>query len=514
MNHLVSFFAAFGLGLFLTRYVRNIAIANKWVCPAQSDRHLHISPMPRVGGAAIVATFFSVTGVLALITRLNGLHFGIAPRYWLGLLGPGLLIFAVGLYDDFRNANPYLKFGAQIGAAIWLFANGYQIASLPLVFGAKALGFYLSLGATVFWVVLITNAFNLIDGLDGLAAGSALFSAIVMFVISLVSSNFFVSLSSAVLAGSVLGFLRYNFYPATIFLGDSGSLFLGFVLSALGLASSQKSHTMIAVSIPVVACGFPVVETGLSVLRRFMNARPLFTADREHIHHKLLAMGMSQRQAAIMLYGVSAMFAATSLLLLNRSGRSITLALLIVGTVVWVALQRLGYLEVTELQRIAQRTIDQKRVMANNLSIRRACQSLKGCTSFSEMCLVLEQAFAKNEFDGFELRFSVATNAFVGTSRSSDERATELYFAWAKPGKNPAPGDSCWSLSLPISSTKGGRQAAFVLFRSSGPAPLRIDVDLLISDLQPSLSAALARVAKVMELPLIEAQRQFVATAS
>ena len=514
MNHLVSFFAAFGLGLFLTWYVRNIAVANQWVCAAQSDRHLHIAPMPRVGGAAIVVTFFSVTGVLALLARLIGPQFGFSPRNWLGLLGPGLLIFAVGLYDDFRNTGPYLKFGAQIGAAIWLFANGYQIASLPLVFGARALGFYLSLGATIFWVVLITNAFNLIDGLDGLAAGSALFSAIVMFVISLVSGNYFISLSSAVLAGSILGFLRYNFHPATIFLGDSGSLFLGFALSALGLASSQKSHTMIAVSIPIVACGFPVVETGLSVLRRFMNARPLFTADREHIHHKLLAMGMSQRQVAIMLYVVSAMFAATSLLLLHRSGRGITLALLIVGTVVWVALQRLGYLEVTELQRIAQRTIEQKRVMANNLSIRRACQSLKACTSFAEMCLILEEAFARNEFDGFELRFSVATDVLIGTARSSKEKGGELYFAWAKPGKNPALEGSCWSLALPISSARNWHQGAFVLFRSSGPAPLRIDVNLLISDLQPSVSAALARVANVMELPLIETQRQFASTAS
>jgi UDP-GlcNAc:undecaprenyl-phosphate/decaprenyl-phosphate GlcNAc-1-phosphate transferase len=514
MNHLVSFFTSFGLALFLTWYVRNIAVANKWVCAAQSDRHLHIAPMPRIGGVAIVLTFFSVTGVLALTAWLIGPQFDFPTRNWLGLLEPGLLIFAVGLYDDFRNLSPYLKFAAQIGAAIWLFANGYQIASVPLVFGARELSFYLSLGATIFWVILITNAFNLIDGLDGLAAGSALFSAIVMFVISLLGGNHFVSLSSAVLAGSILAFLRYNFHPATIFLGDSGSLFLGFALSALGLASSQKSHTMIAVGIPVVACGFPVLETGLSVLRRFMNARPLFGADREHIHHKLLAMGMSQRQVAIMLYAVSAVFAALSLLLLNRGGRSITLALLIVGMVVWVALQRLGYLEVTELQRVAQRTIEQKRVMANNLSIRRACENLKGCTSFPQMCLILEEAFAKNEFDGFVLRFSVASDAFVGTALSSREKGGELYFAWAKTGKNPALEDSCWSLSLPISSSRTWRQGAFVLFRSSGPTPLRLDVNLLTSDLQPSVSAALARVAKVTELPLIENQQHFAAAAS
>jgi len=514
MNHLVSFFASFGLALYLTWYVRKVAVANRWVCPAPSDRHLHIAPMPRVGGVAIVLTFFSVTGALALIVRLISTPFGFLTRSWLGLLGPGLLIFAVGLYDDFRSTSPYVKFGAQIGAAIWLFANGYHIASVPLFFGAKELGFYLSLAATIFWVVLITNAFNLIDGLDGLAAGSALFSAIVMFVISLVTGNYFVSMSSAVLAGSILGFLRYNFHPATIFLGDSGSLFIGFCLSALGLASSEKSHTMIAVGIPVVACGFPLVETGLSVLRRFMNARPLFAADREHIHHKLLAMGMSQKRAVIMLYAVSALFAATSLLLLNRSGKSMTLALLIVATVVWVALQRLGYLEVRELQRVALRTIEQQRIMANNLSIRRACESLKAGSSFSEICLILEEAFAQNEFDRFELRFPLANDGLAGKTRSSRDKGGELYFAWAKLGKSTAPEDSCWLLSLPIASTRSWHKGALTLFRRSSLGPLRIDVNLLTSYLQPSVSAALARVANVTELPIPQNQEHFAATAS
>ncbi len=514
MSHLVSFLASFGLALLLTWHVRNLALANKWVSAAASDRHLHIGRMPRVGGVAIVFTFFSVTGVVALTARLVGARSGFLTQNWLGLLGPGLFIFAVGLYDDFRNTSPYLKFGAQIGAATWLFGNGYQIVSVPLVFGARELGFYLSLGATIFWVVLITNAFNLIDGMDGLAAGSALFSTIVMLVISLMSGNFFVSMSSAVLAGAILGFLRYNFHPATIFLGDSGSQFIGLTLSALGLASSQKSHTMIAVGIPVVACGFPVLETGLSVLRRFMNGRPLFVADREHIHHKLLAMGISQRRVAIMLYAVSALFAATSLLLVNQSGRSMTLALLIVGTVVWIALQRLGYLEVTELQRVAQRTLEQKRVIANNLSIRRACESLRGCSSFSQMCRILEEAFAKNEFDRFELRLAVASDAFVAAAPSSREKGGELYFAWAKPGTSAALQDSCWSLSLPISSARTSRQGAFILFRRSGSVPLRIDVNLLTSDLQPSVSAALARVVNVTELPLIDNQEQFAATAS
>ena len=155
----------------------------------------------------------------------------------------------------------------------------------------------------------ITNAFNLIDGLDGLAAGSAFFSTLVVFVVALSSHSSFVSVMTLVLAGAVLGFLRYNFNPATIFLGDCGSLFVGFMLGALALQGMQKSPTIVAVAIPVVSFGFPILETALSIVRRLISGRPVFTGDREHIHHKLLQRGLSQRQVVTVLYAVSAIFA-------------------------------------------------------------------------------------------------------------------------------------------------------------------------------------------------------------
>jgi UDP-GlcNAc:undecaprenyl-phosphate/decaprenyl-phosphate GlcNAc-1-phosphate transferase len=498
MNHLLSFFGSFGLALFLTWYVRGAAVANRWVSAPESYRHVHDTPVPRLGGIAIFIAFVGVTGLLVLAHRLIGVQFGFSSRNWLRLLGPALLIFSVGLYDDIKNAGPYLKFAVQIGAAVWLFANGYRVVYAPLFFGGKELGLSLSVAATIFWVVLITNAFNLIDGVDGLAAGSALFSTIVVFVIALLKGNFFASMTSAVLAGCILAFLRYNFHPATVFLGDSGSLFIGFVLSALGLASSQESPTMIAVAIPVVACGLPVLETGFSVVRRFMNNKPLFMADREHIHHKLLAMGLSQRQVVAMLYGVSALFAGTSLLLFNGGdNKSVGLALAVVGTVVWVALQRVGYLEVSELQRVAQRTIDQKRIMANNLSIRRACEKLKKCTGISEMCPILQEAFEKNEFDRFELTFPFPSDAAVDVAPLVKEKGNTIYYKWARNGATV--GDSCWSLSLPLnSSARPGVQGTFVLFRTCGRVPLRMDVNLLLSLFPESVSAA-------MDLALYEA---------
>ena len=368
---------------------------------------------------------------------------------------------------------------------------------------------------TIFWIVLITNAFNLIDGLDGLAAGSALFSTIVVFVIALLRGDFFVSMCSAALAGCILAFLRYNFHPATIFLGDSGSLFIGFVLGALGLASSQKSPTMIAVGIPVIACGFPVLDTGLSVIRRFMNGKPLFTADREHIHHKLLALGFSQRKVVTLLYGVSALFAGISLLLLNNGGRSLILALAVVGTMVWIALQRVGYLEVSELGRVAQRTFEQNRIMANNLKVRRACERLKGCACLSDICQALEEALENNEFDRFEMRFPLPADGLGDFAPLRREQGDDTgCYVWVKSGMAEMSVGSCWSLSLPLSSARTWKQGSFVLFRTCRPVPLRMDVNLVTSSLLESLSPALDRALASVVIPLPEVKDDGNATAA
>src|SRR5258708_7705805 len=258
------------------------------------------------------------------------------------ILPPAILIFLLGIYDDRRDASPLLKFSVQAIAGAMLFAGGLRIFALPVLFGTHRFSWVTGLTLTIGWVIAITNAFNLIDGLDGLAAGSALFSTLVVFVVALLGNMSLISLVALALAGAIVGFLRYNFNPATIFLGDCGSLFIGFMLSALALYGAQKAPTIIAVAIPVVSFGLPILETSLSVLRRFIGGRPVFTADREHIHHKLLQRGMSHRQVVIVLYGVSALFALLSLFLLwpTTSTLGLVLALLVHG--IRVRGERLG----------------------------------------------------------------------------------------------------------------------------------------------------------------------------
>jgi len=315
------------------------------------------------------------------------------------LLVPGTLIFVVGLYDDVVGLSARVKFIAQIFAGLLLFAFGFKVI-LPIGFGAYDLP--VSIALTVFWVLWISNSFNLIDGLDGLAAGTALISTLTVFFVAIWGGNEFAALMTAVFAGAVLGFLRFNFNPATIFLGDCGSLFLGFMLSALALAGKQsKTPTVIAVLIPVVSFGLPLTETALSVVRRWISGRPLFSADREHIHHKLLDRGLTHRQVVMVLYGVSAICAMSSLILLSPGRGTIGFVACVLGMLLLVGIRHLGYHEFFELRRLALRTTEQKRVVANNLSIRKTTERLREVSRLEDIRCILEDAFQHNDIDGF-----------------------------------------------------------------------------------------------------------------
>jgi UDP-GlcNAc:undecaprenyl-phosphate/decaprenyl-phosphate GlcNAc-1-phosphate transferase len=339
------------------------------------------------------------------------------------------------------------------------------------------------------WVVAITNAFNLIDGLDGLAAGSALFSTLVVFVVALLSNLPLISLISLALAGAILGFLRFNFNPATVFLG--GSLFIGFMLSALALYGAQKAPTVIAVAIPLVSFGLPILETSLSVLRRLISGRPVFTADREHIHHKLLQRGMSHRQVVIVLYGVSAIFALLSLFLLWPTGSTLGLVLAVLGTGIWIGVQHLGYLEFGEIRRVAQRTIEQRHIFANNLSIRRATAELNAAEDFSQVCRILAAAFETNDFDGFELLSDLASSAHA---LHLVETTNSLRLRWSKPDSLGAPEfGNTWSLNLALTSSSRHACGSLVVYRCYANRDLQLNINLLTSDFVTTLSDALHR---------------------
>ncbi len=514
------FFLSLLSAFILTRYVRDFASAHGWVAVPTQERHLHSSPLPRLGGVAIFLSFSSCM-VVAMVWALYHprMHATFSIRTMLTILAPASLVFLLGVYDDIRGVGPYFKFSVQGVAATMLFIGGLRIVNIPVVFGSHSLPWFVGLPLTIVWVLAITNAFNLIDGLDGLAAGSALFSTLVAFVVALLNGPSLVTVMTIALAGAILGFLRFNFNPATIFLGDSGSLFIGFVLSALALAGAQKAPTIVAVAIPVVSFGLPILETALSIARRLISGRPVFTADREHIHHKLLQHGMTHRQVVILLYGVSAVFAMLSLFLLWPTGSSLGLVLAVLGIGIWIGVQHLGYLEFGELARVAHRTLDQPQIFVNNLAIRRATEELKVARDYEQVRRILVAAFGSNDFDGFELNFELLPGEPVPIDGSdpSASRRNGQSFRWHKAGVQKALENSpaVWTIALDLLSSSNRKRGTLRVHRIYSPRDLHLDINLLTASFPTTLADALDRTlahsAQVIPLPeqntaLIEAQ--------
>src|SRR5271170_1802423 len=497
----ILFFGLFAFSLLVsfvaTREVRDMATRRGWVSVPHDGRHIHQAPLPRLGGVAIFLAFsISLSLWLGLSLIFPRLLDGLAPATLLRIYIPACLIFCLGIYDDLRGAGPYLKFSVQAIAAAMLFAGGMRVLDLPLIFGSRSLPLYVGLPLTILWVVAVTNAFNLIDGLDGLAAGSALFSTMVFFVVSLVDHSWLGSLMALALAGSILGFLRFNFSPATIFLGDCGSLFIGFMLSALALQGAQKAPTLVAVAIPVVSFGLPILETALSIVRRFLGGRPVFTADREHIHHKLLQRGLSHRQVVITLYAVSALFALLSLFLLWPTGDMLGLVLAALGTGVWMGVQRLGYMEFGELRRVAHRTME-RQILINNLAIRRATEELKVTHDYAQLCRILVAALSGNDFDAFDLRLhdrSAELPTIYGLQLISRWGETPCWH-WTKPGSRFAQElTSAWCLTLDLVTTGNIRCGSMTIYRLYSDRELQFDINLLTSVFPVALADALDRV--------------------
>jgi UDP-GlcNAc:undecaprenyl-phosphate GlcNAc-1-phosphate transferase len=505
---LAIFFLALLFAFVLTRYVRDFVIAHGWVAVPSHDRHLHVHPLPRLGGVAIFISFsLSVAVAVALASHNPRLHNAFSWKTLLTILGPATLVFLLGVYDDIRGVGPYFKFSVQAVAATMLFAGGLRIVDIPVLFGHHHLPWFAGLPFTVLWVLAITNAFNLIDGLDGLAAGSALFSTLVAFVVALLNGPSLVTLLTIALAGAILGFLRYNFNPATIFLGDSGSLFIGFLLSALALEGAQKAPTIVAVAIPVVSFGLPILETSLSIVRRLISGRPVFTADREHIHHKLLQHGLTHRQVVILLYGVSAVFALLSLFLLWPTGSSLGLVLAVLGVGIWIGVQHLGYLEFGELARVAQRTLDQRQIFINNMAIRRATEELKVARDYAQICHILQAAFGSNDFDSFDLKAKLLPGeALPSPSEHMQTRRSEVFFHWNKKGTPKSTDTSAaWTLALHLVSTTNRRRGTLLVYRHYSQRDLQLDINLLTAIFPSALADALDRTLpltpQIIELP-------------
>jgi UDP-GlcNAc:undecaprenyl-phosphate GlcNAc-1-phosphate transferase len=326
---LVSFLLAFIVTTALTPAVLQAALRAETVDTASSHRKVHAGNIPRLGGLAIVAGFYApLLGLAIYETRVGDAVLHDLPLS-LGLLVGGLVIASLGLYDDLRQASPRLKLIVQLAVALALCALDFRVERVDLPFLPMVDVGWLSWPLTILWVVGVTNAVNLIDGLDGLAAGMALFGLAPMMVLAVSKDNLVLALVCCCLAGSLLGFLLFNFHPARIFMGDSGSMFLGYVLAVVSLATASKGRMAVAMLTPILALGLPILDTLLALARRAWFGQSLFIGDRQHIHHRLLDMGFSHRNTVLVMYGVAATWAVLGLAVhFNRDFESALLFLL------------------------------------------------------------------------------------------------------------------------------------------------------------------------------------------
>ncbi len=342
--YVLSFVAATVLSALLTPLARAVAFRLGAVSQP-GGRHIHGRAIPRLGGGGIFFAALVTLGGLAALGHL-------APaderelKLWVGLLVAASLMFGVGAYDDVKGARAVTKLGFQLLAAVVAWACGFRVDVVDLPMMESFSVGVLSLPLTVLWVVGIINAVNLIDGLDGLAAGVVFFAGITNFVVATLMGTDFVALIMATVTGAVLGFLFYNFNPARIFMGDSGSYFLGLTLALCGISGPlQKASAAVSIAVPIVALGVPIIDTLLAMLRRFLERRPIFSPDRGHIHHRLLDMGITHRRAVLIIYGVTVALCIFSVAIAFGRNLAVGMAILGVSTVLFGLVRFIGFFE-------------------------------------------------------------------------------------------------------------------------------------------------------------------------
>ncbi len=316
IGYAVLFFGSCLLALIITPLLRRMAVKNGVLdYPDGNKRKIHKEAVPRVGGFAIAISFF-ISILIAFILRRSEIQESVT--HLIALFAGAITIFILAAWDDLRDLSARKKLVGQIVAVLVLMPFGFVIRELNIPFvGVVEVGWYLGALLAIFWIVGITNTINFIDGMDGLAAGIAIIISSTLFIISILSGQLIMALICLALTGSALGFLRYNFHPASIFMGDCGAMFLGFMLAAISVKLLFQSTTIVASScLPVLIFGLPIVDTSWAIMRRLRRRRSPFHADSFHTHHRLINLGLTQFVAVVILYASSLLCVSAGLIII------------------------------------------------------------------------------------------------------------------------------------------------------------------------------------------------------
>lgn len=497
-----TYFALFSIAtiasLITTPLIRRLCERYKLLDVPSDGRRIHRKAVPRLGGVALYISCLAALSLLPFVDNLLTQTLNNFKPEFLTLFVPATLVLLLGVYDDLRGTNAVVKFAGLGLIATLFYAMGGRIDALSIpLFGSVQLPVFASFVITVVWLVGITNAFNLIDGLDGLASGAALFSSLVILGVSVSGERTLMIVVSLVLCGALAGFLRYNFNPASIFLGDSGALFTGFLLAALSVLGTQKATTAVAIVVPILAFGFPVVDTAMTMGRRLISRKPVFQGDSEHIHHMLLARGWSQRRAALVLYAVCALFGLAALIFPATGSKLTGFMLFVISVAVIIAVGHLRYHEVDELRAGVKRNVVDRRLrVANNIRVRRAALAVSKASDLDEMFEATRHLLEFGEFS--------FASAQVGRA------GRRVDWSWSRGVGNHSPSD--WSIRLPL--VKDGVEWGWLnLYRSVDSEPLLVDTNYLSDLFRREFTDAAARIFTSQDRPTVQSSSlAFVAT--
>lgn len=300
---------SFGISYFSTPLAIKLAHKIGAIDVPKDNRRVHKDPIPRLGGIAIFLGFIiSALFLVEINTQMIGIFVG------------AVLIVVMGIVDDVKEISAKIKLSGQILAAIVVVLSGVRIEFVTNPFGEMFnLLPMIGIPITIFWIVGATNTVNLIDGLDGLAAGVSAIAAITLTLVAYINGQHTSTILLLCLAGGAIGFLPYNFNPAKIFMGDTGSLFLGYMLSVIAIQGYMKSAAALSIAIPILALGLPIFDTTFAIIRRASNGKPIMQADKGHLHHRLLKKGLTQKQTVLILYGISLFLGLSAVLISELS---------------------------------------------------------------------------------------------------------------------------------------------------------------------------------------------------
>jgi UDP-GlcNAc:undecaprenyl-phosphate GlcNAc-1-phosphate transferase len=408
-----------------------------------SARKVHARVIPRIGGIAIVMAMLGlVVPVLWLDNRIGNLFRQIQPQL-LVMIGAGLFIFAVGLVDDISHLRARTKLFAQLVAAVVICAVGIRIDRVVVAdWLSVELGWF-AWPVTVFWIVAITNAVNLIDGLDGLAAGISAITCAVIAVFSMYIDQPVMVVLMLALLGSLSGFLFFNFNPARIFMGDCGSLFLGFMLAAASVMCTAKSTTIVGLALPSLALGIPIFDTIFSILRRFLERRSLFAPDRSHFHHRLLDMGLRHRHAVVLVYLVTAVIAGLGMFMIATKNMATIIVFFCLLVLLVLVFRLVGAVRLREtLARIQSKRAITLEAKDQQRNFEEAQLLLRRANNFAQWWQAVQNA---------AIQLDLAWIVMPHKSRSDIERT----LMWRKNGPEPA-SHSLLETSLPVCQRRAG----------------------------------------------------------